>query len=90
LLAGANRHIKNKEGKEPIDIARENEFYNIEQFLDDNYNWLDYVKFLMNVKIKYEPRHKSFAMPIVFMSLAFILIGIATYSLEYQPEYAAI
>ena len=90
LLAGAKRHIKNKEGKEPFDIARENEFSNIEQFLNDNYTWLDYVKFLMNVKIKYEPRRKSFTMPILFMSLALVTLGTATYSLDYRPEYIAI
>ena len=68
-----------------MDIARENEFFNIEQFLNDNYSWLDYVKFFMNIKIKYEPRKKSLVMPLVFLTLALLIVGTINYALDFKP-----
>jgi ankyrin repeat protein len=35
LIKGANRYIKNEEGKLPIDIARESEFRTIGRMLDE-------------------------------------------------------
>jgi hypothetical protein len=70
-----------------LEIAQENEFINIEQFLNDNYTWLDYVKFFMNIKIKYEPRKKSLLMPLVFLALALLIVGTINYALDFKTEY---
>ena len=81
MIAGADRHIKNNEGKEAIDLAQENEFINIERFLNDNYTWVDYIKFFFNIKIKYEPKSRSFTMPAIFLLLSVMLTGTVTYAL---------
>lgn len=57
---------------------------NIEQFLNDNYSWMDYVKFFMNIKIKYEPRGKSLMMPLVFLTLALVIVGTINLSLNFK------
>ena len=33
LIRGANKHIKDKEGKTPSDLARENDYNNVEMLL---------------------------------------------------------
>lgn len=50
-MKGAKRHIKNKEGKLPIDIAIESEYKNIRKMLDDDYSCFDFLKFYYNVKL---------------------------------------
>jgi hypothetical protein len=40
----------------------------------------------MNLKIKYEPRKKSFVMPLVFLALALLIVGTINYALDFKPE----
>lgn len=56
LMKGANRHIKNNEGKKAIDVARDQAFGSLVKILDDDYSCLDFLKFYYNVKVDYRPR----------------------------------
>lgn len=51
LIKGANRYLKNGEGKLPIDIARESDFKTITKMLNENFSCCDFIKFYCNIKI---------------------------------------
>lgn len=42
--------------------------------LDDNYSLLDYIKFICNAKVRYEPKKKSYIQPFLFYCLTFVLM----------------
>lgn len=50
--------------------------------LDDKYSLLDYLKFICNTKIKYEPRSKSYLQPLLYyifaMVVSFLSFGVIT------------
>lgn len=80
LMKGAKRHIKNNDGKLPIDIAIESEYKNITKMLNDDYSCLDFLKFYYNVKLEYKPKDRNLQIPMVFIITTlcsiFILNGV--------------
>lgn len=87
LMKGANRHMKNNEGKKPINIARENDFPNIIKMLNDEYSCLDFFKFYYNVKLDYRPKDRSLVMPIVFVLSTFCCLLIAHGLVEIKQDW---
>ncbi len=73
LVAGANRVVVNNKGQTALQIAKSNEFDKITRMLDDKYSLLDYLKFICNTKIKYEPRSRSYFQPFLYYSFAIIV-----------------
>lgn len=53
LMKGADRHKKNSQGDTPFIIAQTNEFVNISRMLKDDYGIMDYIRFYLNVQIRY-------------------------------------
>jgi len=75
LVAGANRYLTNNKDETPISISIANEYSSITKMLDTNYNLLDYLKFLCNMKIKYQPRSRSFIQPLCFFIIFGLVVG---------------
>lgn len=73
LIAGADRLLTNNKGQTALQIAKSNEFDKITKMLDDKYSLLDYLKFICNAKVKYEPRNRSYLQPFLFYCLAALL-----------------
>lgn len=75
LMKGADRHRKNNQGETPLRIAQKNEFVNISRMLKDDYGLMDYLRFYLNVQIRYEPQSRNWTMPLVFLMTAVLVIG---------------
>lgn len=45
--------------------------------LDDRYSLLDYLKFICNAKVRYEPRRRSYLQPVLYYCLAAVLISLS-------------
>jgi hypothetical protein len=88
LLKGANRYMKNKEGKTPERIATENNFKGIQKMLNENYTLMDFMKLYCNIKIEYRPKPKGFLLPaVLLLSIGIALTSINTI-LVYVNDYA--
>jgi len=60
LIKGADRTLRNGKGEKPIEIARANEFNNIERMLSEDYSCVDYWKFYYNLKNESRPQSRSY------------------------------
>lgn len=77
LIAGADRLITNSKGQTALQIAKSNEFDKITKMLNDKYSLLDYLKFICNAKVKYEPRNRSYLQPLLYYLFAAIVTYIS-------------
>lgn len=71
-------------------IAVSNDFVNTQNLLNDKYSCFDHIKFFFNIKLKYEPKRRSYAVPLFFLLLSVVLIGSISYSLTYHDEYMVV
>lgn len=86
LIKGADRYIKNNEGKLPIDIAVESEFKTITKMLKEDYSCLDFVKFYCNIKIEYKPKRRKYIIPLLFLTAFVINVGITNLFLSFADD----
>lgn len=84
LLAGSNRRVVNNEEKTALQIAADNEFKNIVKMLNDSYSLVDRIKICCNAKMEYRPKTRSILLPIGFLSIMALAVGLVFGLLEHE------
>jgi hypothetical protein len=90
LIKGADRYVKNRSGKIPMDVALENNYQTIPKMLDEQYTFMDLIKFYCNLKLEYRPKKRKLTIPIVFLvalALNIAIINIFFHFVEWYPIY---